>query len=107
MPQAVRARWGDKGVIDLAMALQMGRTFPMMKAALGYARECRRVTVDGHQVDVINRLHENDPLAPHRRRLLGLAYPMLGSRSDAEDIVQDAYLRFAGAENVRNTEAMP
>jgi hypothetical protein len=42
-------------VIDLSMALQMGRTFPMMKAALGYARECRRVTVDGHQVDVIKQ----------------------------------------------------
>jgi RNA polymerase sigma-70 factor, ECF subfamily len=48
---------------------------------------------------------ESDPLAPHRSRLLGLAYRMLGSRSDAEDVVQDAYLRFAGAEDVRNTEA--
>jgi hypothetical protein len=27
----------------------------MMKAALGYARECRRVTVDGQQVDVIKQ----------------------------------------------------
>jgi hypothetical protein len=35
-----------------AMALQMGRLFPMMKLALGYARECRRVSVDGQQVDV-------------------------------------------------------
>ena len=30
---------------------------------------------------------------------------MLGSRSDAEDVVQDAYLRFAGARDVRNAEA--
>lgn len=30
---------------------------------------------------------------------------MLGSRSDAEDVVQDAYLRYAGAQDVRNTEA--
>ena len=42
--------------------------------------------------------HEPDPLAPYRRRLLGLAYRMLGSRSDAEDVVQDADLRFAAAE---------
>ena len=48
---------------------------------------------------------EADPLAPHRRRLLGLAYRMTGSRSDAEDVVQDAYLRFAGAQDVRNAEA--
>lgn len=52
-----------------------------------------------------NRLHDGDPLAPHRGRLLGLAYRMLGSRSDAEDVVQDAYLRFAGSHDVHNPEA--
>ncbi len=31
---------------------------------------------------------------PHRRRLLGLAYRMLGSLAEAEDAVQDAYLRW-------------
>jgi RNA polymerase sigma-70 factor, ECF subfamily len=52
-----------------------------------------------------SRPHDDDPLAPHRGRLLGLAYRMLGCRSDAEDVVQDAYLRFAGAQDVHNPEA--
>jgi RNA polymerase sigma-70 factor (ECF subfamily) len=38
---------------------------------------------------------------PHRRRLTGLAYRMLGSLSEAEDIVQDAYLRWHAAERDR------
>lgn len=48
-----------------------------------------------------------DPLRPWRRKLAGLAYRMLGSRADAEGVLQDAYLRFAAAERteVRSTEA--
>ena len=52
---AVRAQWGEKGVIDLTLALQLGRMFPMVKAGLGYAKECRRVTVDGRNVDVVKQ----------------------------------------------------
>jgi hypothetical protein len=50
--EAVRARWGEKGLIDLAYALQVGRLFPMLKAALGYAKECRRVHVGARDVEV-------------------------------------------------------
>jgi len=35
---------------------------------------------------------------PHRRSLMGLAYRMLGSRAEAEDVLQDAYLRWHGAD---------
>src|SRR4029434_5006049 len=45
-----------------------------------------------------------DPAAsfePHRRRLLGLAYRMLGSMAEAEDAVQDAYLRWHDADRER------
>lgn len=52
---AVRAQWGQKGVIDLTLALQLGRMFPMVKAGLGYAKECRRVTVEGHTIDVVKQ----------------------------------------------------
>lgn len=43
----------------------------------------------------------------HRNRLFGIAYRMLGVGADAEDILQEAYLRWhkADADEIRNAEA--
>jgi RNA polymerase sigma-70 factor (ECF subfamily) len=38
-----------------------------------------------------------DLFQAHRSRLFGVAYRMLGSASDAEDVVQDAWLRYSSA----------
>ena len=50
--------------------------------------------------------------ATHRPRLFGIAYRMLGSRAEAEDVLQDAYLRWhdshmhdSDLQEVRNPEA--
>lgn len=40
-------------------------------------------------------IQESDPFGAYRGRLMGLAYRMLGSMTDAEDVLQDAYLRCA------------
>jgi RNA polymerase sigma-70 factor (ECF subfamily) len=43
----------------------------------------------------------------HRRRLLGIAYRMLGSTADAEDVLQDAWLRWneSDTDSLRSAEA--
>jgi RNA polymerase sigma-70 factor (ECF subfamily) len=53
---------------------------------------------------------QDRPLAefePLRGRLFGLAYRMLGSRADADDVVQDTYLRWHQADRgrIENAEA--
>ena len=49
----------------------------------------------------------DDDFEAHRPRLLAVAYGMLGDRGEAEDIVQDAWLRWRATDpgSVRNPEA--
>ena len=39
-----------------------------------------------------------DPFEQVRGRLFGIAYRMLGSRAEAEDLVQEAYVRWHQAD---------
>jgi RNA polymerase sigma-70 factor (ECF subfamily) len=49
----------------------------------------------------------SDTFEPHRKRLWGIAYRMLGSRADADDMVQETWLRWqrAGNDDIRVPEA--
>ena len=40
----------------------------------------------------------NDPFMAHRSLLFTVAYEMLGSAADADDVVQETWLRWAGAD---------
>lgn len=50
-------------------------------------------------------MHDDDAFIAERPRLLGLAYRMLGEVGAAEDILQEAWVRWQGAEGVRNPAA--
>lgn len=53
--QVVAGRWGEKAIVDLTLGCAVGRVFPMVKAGLGLAKECRQVTVDGETIGVRHR----------------------------------------------------
>lgn len=40
----LRRRYGDRGLIDLAMAIAMQRVYPTFKRALGYAQSCSAIS---------------------------------------------------------------
>ena len=74
---------------------------------MGHGKACTRIVVGGAPIAfdraaVVGATRmTTDPSAsfePHRRRLLGLAYRMLGSMAEAEDAVQEAYLRWHDAD---------
>jgi len=56
---------------------------------------------------MVSESHDSGVFDALRGRLFGLAYRMLGSRADAEDVVQDAYLRWHEADRraIENPEA--
>ena len=46
MRERLRARYGEEGLVDLALGIAAARVFPVTKRALGYATSCRLVKVE-------------------------------------------------------------
>jgi hypothetical protein len=43
-------RWGQKGLVAIALSLTTARMYPTLKYALGHGKTCSRVVVDGTAV---------------------------------------------------------
>lgn len=77
---------------------------PIRQVAAPHAFSTNEPMKDGSQSEI----RRNEVLAPFvdaRPRLFGIAYRMLGSAAEAEDIVQDAWLRWQATD--RSTVAEP
>ena len=76
----------------------------------GYACGLVAGAVDAHVIEVTLHLPPplevdlsvdptaDDPFVAHRSLLFTVAYEMLGSAADAEDVVQESWLRWAGVD---------
>ena len=62
---------------------------------------------DGTPCSVLAFMNTDPIFETHRQRLFSLAYRLLGSPADAEDVVQEAWLRWHGADRdgIRDPEA--
>ncbi len=111
--QDVIARFGDKGLITLAYSIAATRIYPTMKRALGpcaYVRTAARRRRKRRRRARGGMMLKTDPareFEAHRSRLIGLGYRMLGSVAEAEDLVQETYVRWhrATREEIREPGA--
>jgi AhpD family alkylhydroperoxidase len=49
----IRARWGEKGLIELAFTIATARFYPAVKRGMGYAQACERVMVDDQATQAV------------------------------------------------------
>jgi AhpD family alkylhydroperoxidase len=54
--ETAKARFGAKGLIALSLTAMTARNYPVMKRAMGHAKECRRVKVGREQIVVAETL---------------------------------------------------
>src|SRR5690606_10833231 len=71
----------------------------------GHAPWHSRPSVDGREWVMGVTEERLERFEANRRRLFGVAYRLLGEASEAEDVVQDAYLRWARSDTAVSPEA--
>lgn len=47
----IEQHWGKAGLAEFALIIATVRTYPALKRAMGYARTCQRVTIDGETIE--------------------------------------------------------
>ncbi len=106
-------RWGEKALVAISLAMVTGRLYPTLKYALGHGKTCqkdrglrpgRAVRPAAGAGGMTGVDASADPFEAQRPRLIRLAYRMLGSMAEAEDVAQDAWLRWQGADRTAITD---
>src|SRR4051812_41277269 len=82
---------GARGGDPQGAALPVCRTAAVPRAPPGAARRCSTAGGQRMTADLVARFDG------HREQMFGIAYRMLASRAEAEDVLQEAWLRFAAA----------
>lgn len=47
----IEQHWGKAGLAEFALVIATVRTYPALKRAMGYARTCQRVTIEGETLE--------------------------------------------------------
>ena len=96
----------DLAVIDVAPeGLVLRRDRPRRQRRRRPRRDRGRADRPGVSAALGEATFAQEPFVLARPALLGLAYRMLGSRAEAEDVLQEAWLRWSAAEGVRDDPA--
>ena len=82
-------------------SIQLPESWPREMAAIFTAQRHRFITPTGPAWHLIAVNDANATFYRLRPRLQAIAYSMLGSVADAEDVVQDVWLRWHGTDQAR------